>query len=192
LGEWLEQSERDALGAIMLDMYPDGRLEDQSYRAGQNPIEVLKWFDAGNYSIQIQPRLTNMWIQGGPRLRRFFDKDPQKAPTLNKIPFVKWNRRFVYNTSTHSLLPRRLNRTYATDGGELTSGAILHTKFLPTIAKRSAEEKNRKEHFENSALYDDYYDELTQNPILKSETSTPFTGWRQLEAKGLISRGGWV
>lgn len=192
LAQWLEQSERDAMGAIMLDMYPRGPLSQIRYHAGENPTDVLQWFDAGNYQIQIQQKLQNMWIQGGPRLRKFFEKDPRKAPTLNKIPFVKWNRRYVYNSSTHNILPRRLNHIYATDGGELTSGAILHTKFLPSVVQRSVVEKKRKQHFENSSLYDDYYSELSSDPVLYTETSTQYRGWRQLEALGLMSRGGWV
>jgi hypothetical protein len=30
----------------------------------------------------------NLWIQGGPRARRFFADDPERAPALNKIPLV--------------------------------------------------------------------------------------------------------
>ena len=95
-------------------------------------------------------------------------------------------------SSAHSLLPRRLNHVYDTAGGELTSGILLHSKFLNTVIERSAEEQARQEHFANSNLYDGYYEALQGDPDLWSEASTRLTGWRQLEAMGLMSRGGWI
>lgn len=191
LAEWLERCEVEQLGSIMLDMYPQMSLMEHTPE-DMNPFKTLGWFDAGNYQISRQARLKNLWIQGGVRARTFFAQDPQKSPTLNKIPFVKWRRGYVYNSSTHNMLPRRLNEIYDDQGGERTSGVLLHTKFLPTIGAKSAEEKVRGEHFENSSLYQNYYDGLVANPILWNEMSTKLTGWRQLEALGLMSRGGWI
>lgn len=191
LAEWLERCEVERFGSMMLDMYPQTSLMDHNAEDLQ-PFKSLSWFDAGNYQIRRQSRLRNLWIQGGPRARTFFARDPNKAPTLNKIPFVKWHRTYVYNSSTHNMLPRRLNEIYDAEGGEQTSGVLLHTKFLPSIGSKSAEEKLRGEHFANSTLYQDYYDELVANPTLWNEMSTKLTGWRQLEALGLMSRGGWV
>jgi hypothetical protein len=142
--------------------------------------------------IQRKPDLQNLWIQGGARARCFFAGDPRRAPTMSKIPLVKWHRRFAYVSSTHSLLPRRLNHVYDETGSEYTSGILLHTKFLDTVLHKSAEEKERQEHFENSALYDEYYDSLMANPVLWCEKSTRFLGWRQLESMGLMSKGSWM
>ncbi len=188
----LEALGRDAFGAMMLDMYPKGPLAAQSYAAGQDPVEVLPWFDSGNYVVQVQPRMRNLWIQGGPRARAFFASDPRRAPTLNKVPLVRWQRGFAYVNSTHALLPRRLNAVFDEAGGEKLSGILLHTKFLPVVVKKSAEERERQQHFANSALYEDYYDSLTRSPDLWCAKSQRYTGWRQLEALGLMSRGGWV
>jgi hypothetical protein len=157
-----------------------------------DPLARLQWFDSGNYQVQVQPRMQNLWIQGGARARAFFARQPRQAPTLNKIPLVRWHWRYAYVNSTHALLPPQLNRVYATDGGMLTSGVLLHTKFLPGIIDRSAEEKRRGEHFAEGAQYASYYDRLTADPVLHTEASTRYTGWRQLEALGLMSRGGWV
>ncbi|RYG91383.1 glycosyltransferase family 2 protein [Loktanella sp. IMCC34160] len=192
LTEWLDRQGAEAMPAMMLDMYPRGPLGGQAYAAGQNPTEVLGWFDAGNYMIQRQEPLQNLWIQGGPRARMFFDDDPRRSPTLNKVPLIKWSRRYVYVNSTHAALPRRLNRTYAETGGEGISGLLLHTKFLPEVVAKSAEEKQRQEHFNNSALYDDYYDGLVAQPDLWCPHSTRFRGWRHCEALGLMSRGAWI
>ena len=192
LTKWLEQNGRRSFGAMMLDMYPKGRIGQGNDPEVRSPFEILKWFDHGNYTIQKKPILENLWIQGGARARCFFAKDPKKSPTLNKVPLIKWNRRFTYVNSTHSALPRQLNKTYQEDGSIAPSGILLHSKFLPQIVTKSEEERHRKEHFENSALYEDYYNRVISKPELWCTASTRFLGWRQLEALGLMSKGGWV
>lgn len=192
LVDWLERTGRRSFGTLMLDMYPKGPVQAQEYRPGEDPFTTLCWFDSGNYVIQKQPVLQNLWIQGGARARAFFADNPRRAPTMGKVPLVKWHWRYVYVNSAHALLPRWLNRVYDEDGGEETSGIILHTKFLHTIVEKSAEEKGRREHFANSDLYDAYYDALLTNPELWCERSTKLISWRQLEAMGLMSRGNWV
>ncbi len=112
LTDWLDASSIKSFSAMLLDMYPKGRLDDQPYQSGQNPIEIASWFDSGNYSLRRNSKYANLWIQGGPRMRVFFKDAPEKAPALNKIPLVKWDRRYVYVSSTHMLLPRGLNQVY--------------------------------------------------------------------------------
>lgn len=177
------------MGALMLDLYPKGRVDAQTYAPGQDPCDVLKWFDATGYWQQVQPKMGNLWLQGGPRARLFFSDDPKRAPTLNKIPLVKWHRSYVYVNSTHNALPAWLNQTYDTIGARKPSGVLLHTKFLPGTAARAAQEKTRQQHFSNSALYEDYYTALTKNPDFWSETSVRFENADQLEALGLMQRG---
>ncbi|PVA10031.1 glycosyl transferase family 2 [Pelagivirga sediminicola] len=192
LTDWLDRQGARSFGALMLDMYPKGRLSAQDYAPGDDPRETLPWFDAGNYMIRKQKKLDNLWIQGGPRARIFFARSPRRAPTMGKVPLVKWSRRYAYVSSAHSALPRRLNHVYDDAGGERACGILLHTKFLHMIAEKSAEEKARQEHFANSALYDSYYDSLASDPDLWCERSTRYRGWRHLEALGLMSRGTWL
>lgn len=192
LTTWLDQTGQTTFGTIMLDMYPKGPLQDSDYRPGDDPITSLGWFDAGNYTAQVQPKMRNLWLQGGVRARHFFADEPRKAPTLNKTPLVRWNRRFAYVNSTHALLPPRLNLVYATSGESKMTGVLLHTKFLNIIVEKSAEEKQRREHFANSARYDAYYDGLIANPTLWCPESHRFSDWQQLESLGLMSRGGWI
>lgn len=191
LTAWLDQNNLRSFGAMMLDMYPKGALEAQSYQAGQNPFEILRWFDPDNYHSQMQTDLQNLWIQGGVRERAFFADRPERAPTLNKTPLVKWHRRFAYVSSTHSLLPRYLNAVFDTDGTGKTTGVLLHSKFLHMVVDKSVEEKQRQEHFANSSLYDAYYDSLAKSPDLWDENACEYIGWQQLEALGLLSSGGW-
>jgi hypothetical protein len=189
---WLESEGVDSFGALLIDLYPNGPLNVGTYAPGQDPTQILDWFDGGNYMIQRHPVYDNLWIQGGVRARMFFAENPRRAPTLNKVPLVKWNRRYAYVSSTHQILPRRLNRVYAIQGGECASGALLHTKFLPLIKEKSAEELERKQHFENSELYTPYHEALIQSPDLWCKDSSRYGGWRQLVRLGLMSQGGWV
>ncbi|KAF0116578.1 MAG: hypothetical protein FD150_280 [Rhodobacteraceae bacterium] len=189
---WLEVQGRDSFGALTVDMYPEGPVSQGAPGPDDDPIRHLAYFDPGNYQVQVQPRMRNLWVQGGARARAFFADAPRRAPTLNKTPLVRWHWRHAYVNSMHSLLPPRLNQVYATDGGELTSGVLLHTKFLPGITDRSAEEKQRGEHFADAAQYAAYFDRLTADPVLHWAASTRYTGWRQMEALGLMSRGGWI
>ncbi len=192
LTERLAAEGRQSFGALMLDLYPQGPLAAQTYAAGQDPVDVLPWFDSGNYVVQVQPKMRNLWIQGGVRARAFFAADPRKAPTLNKVPLVFWRRGYAYVNSTHAILPQRLNAVFDETGGEVLSGILLHTKFLPEVVAKSVEERDRRQHFANSDLYDAYYAEVIASPDLWTAGSRRYSGWRQLEALGLMSRGGWV
>jgi Glycosyl transferase family 2 len=192
LTDWLDAADVRSFGALMLDMYPKGPLHAHNYEPGADPFDALCWFDSGNYMIQKQSVLQRLWIQGGVRARLFFQDRPERAPTLGKVPLVKWDRRYAYVSSAHSLLPRDLNRVYDEGGGEFASGVLLHSKFLHMVVAKSAEEKQRREHFANSALYDAYYDSLMQSPDLWCDRSSRYLGWRQLEAMGLMSKGQWL
>lgn len=191
LTNWLARQGHEKMGAVMLELYPKGSIADQTYVAGQNPVEVLPWFDAYGYWAQRQPKMDNLWLQGGPRARLFFSETPHLAPTLNKIPLVRWRKPFVYVNSTHNALPVHLNHVYDQHGIEKPSGALLHTKFLPDAPRRAGEESVRGEHFANPATYEGYYKAVAQSPDFWTPQSQHYTGWRQLLELGLMSRGGW-
>jgi len=183
----LEAAGKDSFAALMLDMYPKSHLSKATHKAGHDPFSDLCWFDSGPYRVTMQTRLRNPWVQGGVRDRLFFQGQPERAPTLNKIPFVKWNWRYTYVSSTHSALPRRLNDAYGKGRAEVETGVLLHSKFLNSIIDKSREEKMRQEHFANSKLYDAYYDGLIEDPVLWTENSVRYAGWRQLIDLGLMA-----
>lgn len=192
LTDWLDASSIRSFSSMILDMYPKGRIDQQPYRAGQNPLEIANWFDSGNYSIERNWKFGNLWIQGGPRQRVFFPDAPAKAPALNKIPLVKWDRKYVYASSTHMLLPRGLNAVYDEWGGEKASGVLLHTKFLDTFHAKAQEELDRKQHYSASVEYKAYAATLDENPDLWCKWSEKYINWRQLEILGLMSKGNWA
>lgn len=178
-----------SFGAVIIDLYPKGPVNKSEFTRGANPLDTLQWLDADNYRAKRHPVFNNLWIQGGVRARMFFEAEPARAPTLNKTPLIKWHRSYAYVTSTHQTLPRKLDDVFSTNRKSLRSGVLLHTKFLPNIATKSAEEIVRKQHFENSTLYQEYYQSLIEGPDLWSENSVRYVGSVQLEALGLMSRG---
>lgn len=191
LTRYLDGQNLSAMGALMLDMYPKGAAQRGRYEQGDNPLAVLPYFDGQGYRHSIHPVFGNHWIQGGVRERVFFTDEPQRAPTLNKTPLVKWHWRNAYVTSTHHMLPPSLNHVFDWPDRALLTGALLHTKFLPDIGIRSQEELGRRQHFENSNLYEAYYQSLITGADLWCERSQAYAGWQQLEALGLISQGKW-
>lgn len=192
LTDWLDSANIRSFGAMLLDMYPRGKVTDLPYQRDTNPLDIAPWFDAGNYTISRNFGFRNLWIQGGPRARVFFRDEPKKAPALNKIPLVKWKTSYTYVSSTHMILPRGLNLVYDEWGGEKASGALLHMKFLDTFGAKAQEEIARGEHYAQSTEYQAYVDGLKDSPDLWCKWSEKYINWRQLEILGIMSKGNWA
>jgi len=190
LCDWLDQSDIRSFGTMMLDMYSDVPPDQLDYQSGNDPFADLAWFDHANYMISRNPKYRNLWIQGGPRARAFFKDRPQLSPSLNKIPLVKWDPRFVFISSTHMLLPRGLNQTYDEAGGEKTTGCLLHAKFLDVMLTKARDPATRAEHFANGREYDAYARAGSES--LWGAWSKKYSDWAQLEDLGLMSKGSWV
>lgn len=192
LTDWLDTYSVRTFPAMVVDMYPRGPIDAEPYREGKNPFEIAGYFDSGNYTISKNPTFGNLWIQGGPRARTMFADTPKEAPSLNKIPLVKWHWSYCFVSSTHMLLPRGLNLTYDEWGGEKASGCLLHAKFLSTFKDKVAEELDRREHFADSREYIAYAETLKDDPVLWCKWSEKYINWRQLEILGLMSKGNWA
>lgn len=190
LTRWLEARGADVFAAMMLDLYPEGRLSAARYVPGTDPALALPFFDPGPYRREVQARFGNVSIRGGVRERVFFSDRPDHSPHLHKTPLIRWHWRHAYLSSTHIALPRRLNRGFLDES--LPTGVLLHSKFLPGILPKSAEEKARREHFTHAEHYDGYYDAILDDPVLWHEGSARLEGWRQLAALGLMRKGDWL
>lgn len=192
LTDWLDASSIKSFSAMLLDMYPKGPFDAHPYLEGQDPFEIAQYFDSGNYTIRRNTKYANLWIQGGPRARMFFADLPERAPALNKIPLVKWDREYAYVSSSHMLLPRGLNQVYDEWGGEKASGCLLHAKFLDTFPLKAEEEMARRQHYANSHEYRAYRSGISKEPDLWCKWSEKYINWRQLEILGLMSKGNWA
>ncbi|MEX0317701.1 MAG: glycosyltransferase family 2 protein [Ruegeria sp.] len=191
LTAWLDSRRQAAFGAHMLDLYPKGRLGSVDYDPETDPTQAICWFDKGPYRVRRQHPMGNLWVQGGVRERMFFADDPDRSPTLNKIPLVRWSRRYAYVNSCHSALPGHLNHEYDGPGGHAPSGVLLHTKFLPEVVGKSAIEKKRAQHFHDPDKFAAYYDGISADPDLWVPTSTRYSNWQDLERLGLMCSAGW-
>ncbi len=191
LTAWLDRNQKRGFGTLMLDLYPKGPLNHHRYEPGQDPRTVISWFDPEPYRASRQAPLGNLWVQGGARERMFFADAPRRSPTLNKIPLIRWDRKYCYVNSSHSALPRTLNQIYDGPGRGAPSGVLLHTKFLPEIVSRSAIEKQRGQHFHTPADFDHYYDHITQAPDLWHPGSVHLDHLDTLVQHGLMSRIPW-
>ncbi|MEZ5777220.1 MAG: glycosyltransferase family 2 protein [Paracoccaceae bacterium] len=192
LTDWLDTYRVRAFPAMVVDMYPKGPIDAVPYREGRDPFEIASYFDSGNYTISKNPLYQNLWIQGGPRARTMFADQPEEAPSLNKIPLVKWRWPNCFVSSTHMLLPRGLNQVYDEWGGEKASGCLLHAKFLSTLTGKVREELERREHFADSREYLAYAETLRNDGDLWCKWSEKYINWRQLEILGLMSKGNWA
>lgn len=184
----LDATGRRAFGALMLDLFPKGPVTAGTFAPGDDPRDHLPWFDPRGYRARRHAVFDNLWIQGGPRDRVFFTDQPDRAPTLSKTPLIKWRRSFAYVTSTHQALPMHLNRVFAP--GRPT-GVLLHSKFLPDIAAKSAEELHRRQHFENADFYTAYHESLIAGVDLWHPDAARYQGPQQLESLGLMTAGDW-
>ena len=173
-----------SMAAMMLDLYPKGPLSSAHCPRGADPSAALGWFDPTGYSYHPLPKFDAVSIRGGPRHRAFFAQTPEAAPHLHKTPLILWHRRYAYLSSTHIALPRRLNRGFADQ--TLPTGVLLHNKFLDQVIEKSAEEKQRQEHFTHVERYGAYYDQIIADPVLWTETSAKLEGWAQLKSLGLL------
>lgn len=188
----LDAARRPAMGAMMLDLYPQGPL-DRAEAPPHAPLpDQLPWFDPAPYRCRTLLPRRNRILHGGVRERAFFSHDPERGPTLNKLPLVRWDRRYVYVNSTHSLLPPRLNDEYDGPGDPRLSGILLHGKFLPDSAARAAEELGRAQHFADPPAYRDYHAAIARTPVLWTDRSVRYRDWQQMLDLGLMGAGDWL
>lgn len=185
----LDRHSIKAVGALMLDLYAKGPIGELDAPDSAPLTERLSWFDAGPYETTIMEPKRNRIVRGGVRERVFFPSTPERGPTLNKIPLVRWHWRYIYVNSMHSLLPSKLNDVYDGPGGSQFSGVLLHAKFEPEIATKSVEELIRLQHFIDPALYTEYHHALTQRPVLWYDASQKYQDWRQLVNLNLMNIG---
>lgn len=192
LTDHLDQRGIAGMGALMLDLFPKGPLGQADAGADAALTDRLQWFDPGPWRMSIASPRRNRWLQGGTRDRVFFADQPDRAPTLNKLPLIRWNRRYAYVNSTHSMLPPRLNDLYDGPGDARLSGVLLHSKFLPDILTRAKSELSRSQHFADPAAYDAFWRRILAMPTLWHPDAQRFTDWRQLVDLGLMGCGDWA
>ena len=190
LTNWLAANQVSCMAAMMLDLYPKGPLSTAVMGQGETPLEALGWFDPEGYTFEYKSRYNHTSVRGGPRKRMFFADEPELAPHLHKTPLVFWKRQYTYASSTHLVMPNRLNNGFF-ENNPAPTGILLHTKFLSEIISKSAEEKQRREHFIRTENYLNYYDGVIADPVLWHQGSAKLEADTDFVALGFMRRGKW-
>ena len=198
----LEQMNADAFFCLLIDMYPDGNVDDITYVPGQSFLDISPFFDGSGYrSLWSGP--SGALVIGGPRLRMFYPGylpgihwrflrrirayiglPISNPPILNKVPLVRWGRQMSFSSAAHSL-----RRCHLAKG----NGALLHFKFLGNFAYRVEEELVRKAYFNEGQHYQRYFRRLrgSRNRLRKIDfmcrISLPYYSSWQLIDLGLIA-----
>jgi hypothetical protein len=173
----LEGQGADAFCTFMLDMYPEGPLEDARYKRGQNFIEVCPYFDRSGYDYGFK----DLPAFGGVRSRLFWKGKTykKKPPYLQKVPLIKWHQERKFTASTHAIENVRFAES---------TGVLLHFKLFSDFVQRVEAEIDRKEHWKEASEYQIYWSGLQDQPHLDPvcDISEKYVSSRQLAQLGMI------
>ncbi len=188
LTSYLDANHNKSLYAPLIDMYSDKPVNETYYKAGDEPLKVCPYFDKLGYKFQgFDSNYRYCRFKGGVRQRVFNAVNPNMSPALNKIPLVKWKKHYAYLYSTHVAIPRILNEN---NNPNLTTGALLHFKFIDGIIDKIATEIQAKQHWDDSYEYKQYDKVLKeQKPLYDKDISIKYRNWHTLEELGLINKG---
>lgn len=174
----LETAGANAMRAPLLDMYPEGAVDEARYAPGEDLLTAFPLFDGDGYDW-VEREGSSFMIRGGPRKRLFWDpfERDHPAPLLMKIPLYRWSSAAPYTLSTH----RAEDAFFAS-----ISGLLLHFKFAHDFGIRAEEEALREEHFAGARQYRAYRDGFARDQRLSAE----YPGSRRwTNSLGLLSEG---
>lgn len=129
----LEEHKQCSLFALLVDMYSKEHINSNRYKSGEDPLKNNRYFDKSGYVSSVENYRT-LWVRGGVRLRVVFDGETAHniAPSLNKIPLIKWRSYYCYLNSMHNALPGHLNSAHLFE----FTAAMLHFKFLTRFREK--------------------------------------------------------
>ncbi|HUJ02591.1 MAG TPA: glycosyltransferase family 2 protein [Rhizomicrobium sp.] len=141
-----DASGAEALFTVMLDLYSDKPFGSIGYRQGAPFIDYLPFFDRGPYRLDKAVLFPHHQVYGGVRARLFRAMQaPIHAPTISKVPLVKWRKGQRFMLSTHALKrPVELAAMRA---------ALLHFKLFDEILDKCRDENAIAEYFEKGREY---------------------------------------
>ena len=181
---FLDKEHFDALGCVLLDMYPDMPLNAVAYKRGTDPLLFAPWFDKGPYIPgNGGPRYINedYMIHEGPESifggmrKRIFGINA----CLSKFPLVKFKKPMFVSRGAHFIQGAHAAHI---------RGALLHFKYLNDFSERVREEVVRGEHWRNAAEYKGYLQTLNDLPDINccSSSSERFIDSNQLVRLGIM------
>lgn len=187
---FLDDSEKSSFYTLLVDMYPQGSISGAQVPLGESPLDYAPYFDRlGYYSKKSSHE--DVYVRGGPRLRAFNAGNYSAAPSLNKIPLIKWQSRFAYYLSTHVAYPTFLNHAHRKH--QHPTGALLHFKFVSSFREKIDAAIRLKNHYSDSGEYRKYLDHLqhSEDFSLHSAISAKYEGPESLIEANIMTPGCW-
>lgn len=162
LCQFLEKTNRTAIRALLLDMYSGQSVRDVAYNPGQNPLEVIPYFDAEYYEVTFPYFDRYKWqyfssthFVGGMRERIFGKSKP--ITSLNKFPLFKFLPGTYLGQGMHAINGAAISDLQA---------VVFHTKFLGDCIQEAQEESVREQHFNKASYYKDFDKRFCATPNL--------------------------
>jgi len=188
LCDFLEEEYTNAMGCVLLDMYPQAPLNQTKYQSGTDPLLTASWFDTNSYAERNPGPLyiaEHNIIHDGPAQsyggmrKRVFGIDP----CVSKFPLVKFKKSMFLSTGSHWIEGARVSDI---------RGALLHFKFLDDFVENVKAAAAEGQYWRNSIEYKAYLSAIQKNPdlILHSTASVKFRGSQQLIALGIMRTSG--
>ena len=110
LTDWLDASQIRTFAAMLLDMYPKGADARSALPRRPEPVRDCPVVRQRQLRHHPQPALSATCGFRAARARALFfaDEPEERAPALNKIPLVKWDRDYAYvSLHPHAAAARR-------------------------------------------------------------------------------------
>lgn len=189
LTEHLDGIEQKSVLALMIDAYSDKTIAETYLGPEDSPFDVCPYMDRFNYRQEMNWDLENVWLQGGVRMRKFFNLNPEKAPAQNKIPLIKWKKEYKYLSSMHHTNTNEINCTIKNDNRFL-SAALFHFKYVSALQEKVEEEMTRKQHYESGAEYQKYR-EQGFNTLYDEYWAVKYEDSQQLLKLQMMHLGEW-
>jgi len=209
LTTFLDRHGYEAIGCLLLDLYPGGPLAACSYREGDDLLAAAPYFDAGPYDRIPIDLCPGFLIRGGMRERIFYPNFRTRgaaariyegvrgrvARRLPRLHNVRWLRPTEPPVLTKVPLVRWDRQTRYLSPHWVSpkpvapvTGVLLHFKFLADAQSRVAEETVRGQKYAGAAEYRRYAQTLADHPDngFLYEGSTQFAGTQQLVQLGLM------
>ncbi len=174
----LDQQNKQALGAVLLDMYSQAPLRDVQYKPGQDPLEVCPYFDQKFYTFKKNYVNGQIAYYGGVRERVFPLR--KRMNFLNKVPLIKYDFHAKIRPGQHFIENLELSEQ---------QGCLLHFKYFQTFYETAKQESERGEYARNSLKYKRFAEVIENNPditLFDPESSVKFENSRQLLDLGII------
>ncbi|MDY6783079.1 MAG: glycosyltransferase family 2 protein [Cyanobacteriota bacterium] len=178
----LERQGKNALQAIMLDMYSEQPIREVQYQPGSNFLTACPYFDKQFYHYK--EGLLNDYFWGGLRQRVFQNEaqESKKLYCLTKFPLLKYS-------SDMRFYSEHMVRNIKSSS---TTGCLLHFKYLASFVNYAKNEAKRNEHWQGAVEYKKYAQLLGEEENLNlydAQLSVQLKNSRQLVDMGIMKRG---